>query len=194
MCPTPLGRIHSRVATVILLPALLGLILSLITMDASWIVFIAVFLLIGVTLDAAVYSWLIRYQPPWLTVVLAFFEFGLVLLVGAGLLKLNTDLIGGVPDIVEAIVFFWVAWALAAITKIVLLPLLSLTYLESAGEFRRAEWSVPAEQASFPVLAMPEGQPGALVERASGVHAKPLPRQPSPSGVHEVPAAMQARQ
>lgn len=187
MCPTPLGRIHTRVAAVSLLPALLGAVLSIVAMNASWIVLIAVFLIIGVLLDAAVYSWLVRYQPPWLTFLLAVFEFALTLLVGAGLLKLETDLIGGVPNIVEAIVFFWIAWSLAVATKIILFPLISLTYLESAGEFRRTTWSVPESQAAFPVLAAPEGGAGPVVRQASGVHAQPLERQPSPSGVHAAP-------
>ena len=39
--------------------------------------------------------------------------------------------------------FYFAAWLLAIFTKIVVLPNLSLTYLESAGEFRTTEWSIP---------------------------------------------------
>lgn len=181
MCPTPLGRIQTRVATIVL-PAVLGVILSLITGRPDWIVLIGVFLLLGVALDAAVYSWLIKYQPPWVTGVLAFGEFALLLLLA---FVLDLDL-----SLLEAVVFYWVAWALAIQTKIALLPIYSLTYLESAGEFRRIQWSIPASQAAFPVLASPEeasGGPGPVVRAASGVHARPLERQPSPSGVHAAP-------
>ena len=71
-----------------------------------------------------------------------------------------------------------------------LLPLISLTYLESAGEIRRIEWSIPESQVPLPVLASgaeAKRGPGPVVREASGVHAKPLPQLPSPSGVHRVP-------
>ena len=35
--------------------------------------------------------------------------------------------------------------------------------------------------------------PGPVLREASGVHAAPLRRIPSPSAIHEVPAAMQGR-
>jgi hypothetical protein len=174
MCPTPLGRIQTRVA-ILTLPALLGALLSLITGNEGWIVLIGVYLLMGVALDAGVYSWLIRYQPPWMTGVLGLVEFGL-LLVLASVLDVGLSL----P---EAIVFYWVSWLLAAGTRIVMLPILSLTYLESATEFRRAEWSIPASQVTLPALPA-SAEAGPLVRSASGVHPVPLERRPSPSGVH----------
>jgi len=183
MCPTPLGRVHTRVAT-IFLPALLGLILSLVTGRPDWIVLIGVFLLLGVALDAGLYSWLLKYQPPWMTFVLALAEFGL-LYVLANVLELNLSPL-------EAIVLYWVSWALAISSKVALLPIFSLTYLESAGEFRRVQWSIPAAQAALPVLAATpaaEAGPGPVVRGASGAHAIPLQRQPGPSAVHRVPAA-----
>jgi hypothetical protein len=144
VCPTPTGRIHTRVAT-ITLPALLGLILSLVTGRPDWIVLIGVYLLMGIALDTCLYSWLLRYQPPWMTFVLALGEFGL-LYVLANVLKLDLSPL-------EAIALYWASWILAIWTKVVLLPIFSLTYLESAFEFRRVQWSVPAEQALLPVLA-----------------------------------------
>lgn len=182
MCPTPTGRIHTRVAT-IALPALLGVILSIVTGREDWIVLIGVFLLLGVALDAGLYSWLLKYQPPWMTGVLALGELGL-LFVLANLLELDLS-----PA--EAIIFYWVAWALAISTKIAILPLVSITYLESSGEFRRTEWSVPASQASLPVLASQAeatAGPGPLVRGASGAHAVPLALKPSLSGVQAVPS------
>ena len=187
MCPTPIGRLHTRVA-IIALPAVLGAILWLITGREDWLVLIGVYLLLGVALDTAVYAWVIHWQPPWMTFVLALFELGL-LYVLAQILELNLTT-------AEAIIFYWAAWLLAIWTKIVILPLVSLTYLESAGEFRRVEWSIPESQVPLPVGAVPEAEAtaglGPVLREASGVHAALPKRLPSPSAIHEVPAAMQA--
>ncbi|MEA2428823.1 MAG: hypothetical protein QOF37_2451 [Thermoleophilaceae bacterium] len=187
MCPTPTGRIHTRTAS-ILLPALLGLIVSLISGHWDWLVLVGVYYLLGTFLDTAVYSWLLKYQPPWVGFVLALSEFGL-LLVLAGILNGKT---GGLSHIAvwQAAIFFWACWILAALTKIVILPIASLTYIESAGEFRRTEWSVPAPLESLPILASSaeaKAGPGPVIREASGVHARPLEPLPSPSGVHRVP-------
>lgn len=184
MCPTPIGRVHTRVATIVLGPAVLGLILTLISGHLDWIVLIGVYLLLGVVLDTIVYSWGLKYQPPWMTFVLALAEYGLLLAI--------TQLLEGFPNIsvVEATIFFWASWVLAIIVKIAVLPIISLTYLESAGEFRRTQWSLPAEQVALPVLASVEDArrgPGRLLSEASGVHARPLQQLPAPSGVRAVP-------
>lgn len=188
MCPTPLGRVHTRVAIILMGPAVLGLILTLTSGHLDWIVLIGVYLLLGVFLDTAVYSWLIPYQAPWVTFVLAVVEYGLLLSV--------TQLLQGFPNIsiIEATLFYWAAWVLAIWAKVVILPIASLTYLESAGEFRRIAWSVPAQQVALPVLASAAEArrgPGELVRAASGVHATPLESLPAPSGVHQVPTASQ---
>jgi hypothetical protein len=182
MCPTPLGRVHTRVST-LTLPALFATILSVVTGKPDWIVLIGVYLLMGVALDTGVYSWLLRYQPPWMTFVLAFGEFWL-LYVLANILKLDLSFL-------EALMLYWVSWLLAVATKIAILPIISLTYLESAFEFRRNEWSIPPSQAPLPLLASvaeAERGPGPVVKAASGVHAVPLERLPSPSALHRVPS------
>ena len=118
-------------------PAVLGLILTLITGHLDWIVLVGVYLLMGVVLDTCVYPFVLKYQPPWMTFVLALAECGLLLAI--------TQLLEGFPNIsvLEATIFYWACWVLAAIVKIVILPIISLTYIESAGEFRRVEWSLP---------------------------------------------------
>lgn len=187
MCPTPTGRVHTRVAT-IWLPALLGLILSLITGHPDWIVIIGIFLLMGVALDTLVYSWLFKYQPPWMTFVLALAEWGFLLVLVNLLNDASENLVNA--SILEASIFYWVSWLLAIWTKVAILPIVSLTYLESAGEFRRIQWSIPAQNVAVPVLASTEEAkrgPGPVVREASGTHARPLEPLPSPSGVHRVP-------
>lgn len=178
MCPTPIGRIHTRVFA--LIPgALFATIIALATGNADWIVLIGVFLLMGIALDTCVYQWAVRYQPPWMTFTLAVVEW-LLLLVLASILELDLT-------IWAASALYWIVWSMAAITKVVAFPIASLTYLESAGEFRTTEWSIPPSQASLPLLAAvgPGGPgPGLFEQAASGVGIKPIERQPSPSGVH----------
>ena len=190
MCPTPTGRIHTRTAT-IFLPALFGLIVSLVTGHFDWLALIGIYYIMGIFLDTAVYSWLFKFQPPWMTFVLAIAELGFLLVLAAIIGNVSDGGLEHTLPIYEAIIFYWVAWILAIpITKVVLLPLISVTYLESAGEIRRVEWSIPESQVPLPVLASgaeAKRGPGPVVREASGVHAKPLPQLPSPSGVHRLP-------
>ena len=94
-----------------------------------------------------------------MTGILALGEFGL-LYVLADVLKLDSDAGRGDPAL------YWVSWMLAAITRIALLPIVSLTYIESAAEFRRIEWSVPPSAVSLPVVA------------SAGVRRRARPRRP----------------
>ena len=184
MCPTPIGRLHTRTA-IIVGPALIGLIFSLVSGHWDWLALVGVYFMLGIFLDSAIYPWLLKWQPPWMGGVLAVAEFGL-LLVLAGILN---DKTGGLHNISigEAIWFYWLCWVVAALTKIVVLPIASLTYVESAAEFRTTEWSVPPPYEPLPVLASSaeaKAGPGPVIREASGVHAKPLEPLPSPSGVH----------
>ena len=145
MCPTILGRIETR--TFILIgPAILGAILSLLTGNEGFIVIIGIYLLQGVVLDIFFYPYVIKWQPPWLTFVLALAEF-VLLYVLSQVLEIGLS-----P--VQAIVFYWVSWVIAITTKIVVLPILSLSWIENAGEFRATGWAVVAQSAPVSAVAL----------------------------------------
>jgi hypothetical protein len=182
MCPTVLGRIQTR-TTILIGPAILGAILSIATGKPGFIVLIGVYLLMGVALDTGFYPFVIRWQPPWLTFVLACGEF-VLLYVLAQVLEL-----GLTP--VEAIVFYWVSWLIAITTKIVVLPILSLGWIENGGEFRMTGWTVPLAQEPLPaaaIAAVPvERTPLVQEFAAEGEVPRSVRDAPSPSTVDAIP-------
>jgi hypothetical protein len=186
MCPTVLGRVQTRVA-ILIGPAILGAILWLITGRSGFLTLIGVYLLLGIALDAGFYSWIIKWQPPWLTFVLAIGEFVLMYILA---IVLDLDI-----TMWQGIVWFWVAWTLAIWTKIVILPLISLTWIENGGEFRTTGWSIPPEQEPLPAAgavsapAVAAAGPPRLAREFSAVQEIPqeLRGVPSPSGVHRRP-------
>ena len=98
----------------------------------------------------------------------------------------------------DPIVEFWVAWWIAIWTKVVVLPLLSLSWIEDAGEFRQTGWSVPPEYVPLPVQVFTPQQAGAgpppLARKFSAAVIEipeELRRAPSPSGVHSIPKELQ---
>src|SRR5436190_12115905 len=111
----------------------------------GWIVTIGIYLLMGVALDAGLYQYVIKWQPPWLTFVLAVGEFIL-------LYPLVKVLDPGHFS-AEPILLYWVSWVIAISTKIALLPLLSLSWIENGGEFRIVGWSIPPESQPLPLVA-----------------------------------------
>jgi hypothetical protein len=200
MCPTALGRVQTRTFTLVL-PAILATILSLVTDNAGWIVTIGIFYLMGVALDLTVYQRFITWQPPWLTFVLAVAEFVilfvLVKILEPGHAPFGTpaaEAIVGVDDW-RPISLYWVSWWLANWTKIVMLPLVSLSWLENGGEFRQVGWTVAPEYQPIPIVAQAEpAAPGQLVREFSGAFeisdlrpARPL------TGVHDLPDALRKR-
>jgi hypothetical protein len=185
MCPTVLGRVQTR-WSILIIPAILAAIVSLITSNPGYIVLIGVYFVLGVALDTAFYPFVIRWQPPWLTFTLAVGEFVLVFIL-AHVLKV------GLTN-VEAIVEYWVVWWIAIWTKVVILPLLSLSWIENAGEFRSTEWSVAPEYLPLPVTAFTPiqegGGPPPLARKFSAAVIDipdELRRAPSPSGIHRMP-------
>lgn len=153
MCPTIAGRVQSRICA-FPLPTLLALLLSVLTGRWDWMAMIGLMLAMGIALDALVYPRLISYQPPWLTGVIGLAELGyLFVLVHLAGLQLAA---------VSAVGFYVAAWALATGTRIAIFPIASLTYLESAGEFRRVRWTIAESQQQVPVLAT-VGEAGPLL-------------------------------
>ena len=184
MCPSPLGRLQTRTA-ILFLPAVIGAILSLVTDNEGYIVIIGIYLLVGVTLDLLFYPLVINWQPPWLTFVLGLGEFVIVYLL-AQVLEVGLE-----PA--EAIIWYWVAWSIAVASRIVFLPIISLSWIENAGEFRSTGWSVPTSNEPIPILAVlpTGGAPGALAREFSTVNQIPddIRNLPSPSGVHRRPGS-----
>jgi hypothetical protein len=194
MCPTVLGRVQTRVA-ILVGPAILAAILSLATGDEGWVVTIGIYLLVGVALDTTLYPRLIRWQPPWLTFLLGVTEFVLVFVLvkvlqpgrpGFG----DPDALVGPAD-VKVIVFFWVCWLLAVTTRIVVLPIVSLSWLENGGEFRVTGWSIQPEAEPLPLVAAatPDAAGGRLVRELSAVHDRPVELRPPLSGSHARPVS-----
>lgn len=146
MCPTTLGRVETRGFTIIG-PALLSVALWLITGSPAWPELIAIYLGQGWALDTMLYAHVIRWQPPWLTGVLGAGEFVIVYVLAHALSLQLSNL--------DAVWFYWVSWTLAVCTKIALLPLLRVTWLEDGGEFRRIRWTVPVDREA----AAPPAQP-----------------------------------
>jgi hypothetical protein len=200
VCPTHLGRVQTRTFTLIG-PAILATVLSLVTENEGWIVTIGIYYLLGVALDLTVYARFITWQPPWLTFVLAVSEFAL-LFVLVKVLEPGHAPYGSPADeaIVGAddwrpIVLYWVSWVIADWTKIVVLPLVSLSWIENGGELRATGWSVAPQYQSLPVVAMPETGSGGLVREFSSAlsvadlqRARPLTSMGRPPGA-ETPSS-----
>jgi hypothetical protein len=197
MCPTILGRIQTRVA-VLVLPAIIAAIISLIDRNEGWIVTIGIYLLMGVALDAGFYRYVIKWQPPWLTGVIAVGEF-LLLFMLVKILEPGRAGFGepGVilgPDDWKPIALYWWSWALAVATRIVLFPLLSLTWIEDGGEFRVPGWSIPPEVEPVPIIASTQDvrAESPLAREFSSAHAV-IERKPGLTGAIEIPDAVARR-
>src|SRR5712692_8919470 len=188
MCPTVVGRIETRVMT-LAGPVLLASLLSILFRDEGWIVTIGMYLLMGVALDVLVYQWVIRWQPPWLTGVLAVSEFVLLFVLvkvfqpgqpGFG----DPDPLPGSLDW-HPVLLYWASWCIAIVTKIVVLPLVSLSWIEDGGELRKTGWTVPVQRERVPVVAAARDDPHETeVAREFATafpNLEPLDRKPAPA-------------
>jgi hypothetical protein len=188
MCPTVLGRVQTR-WSILIIPAIIAAIISAITGNPSWIVLIGLYFVIGVALDTAFYPFIIRWQPPWLTFTLTVGEFILVYLAAHVLKGIHFS-----SPVLTPILIFWIGWWIAIWTKVVILPLFSLSWIENAGEFRSTDWSVAPEYLPLPITAFTptqaSGGPPPLARKFSAAVIEipeELRRAPSPSGVFQVP-------
>lgn len=178
MCPTLLGRLQTRIV-ILLLPAVLAALLSLLTGNGEWLALVGLYLVMGAVLDCCVYSPVVSWQPGWLTGILGLAEYVL-------LVVLALALGFGIP-VWQATIFYAVVWVVAQCVRIAVLPLLFLTRLEDGGELRPVRWSVPPQQEQLPVLAAP-GE--VLPERLTGVWNRPSQvgeALPAPSQIGPIP-------
>src|SRR5262249_17980773 len=121
MCPTTLGRIQTR-AAILVIPIVLAAIPSPVLWDEGWIETILLYLGMGIALDVLVYRYTIRWQPPWLTGLLALAEFVLLFILVKEVQPGQPGF--GDPDPLPAtgdcrpVLLFWVAWCIAIATQI----------------------------------------------------------------------------
>ena len=178
MCPTPLGRVQTRIL-ILILPALIGLVVSLATGNWGYVALVGLYLVMGAFLDLALYGWIVWWQPPWLTGLLGLAEYVLLLMLA---LSLGFDI-----PIWAATVFYVGVWLVAQAVRIALLPLIFLTRIEDGGEVRRLRWTVSPRLEQVPVIAL-GGE--ALPARLSGVWSRPSQMGqalPAPSQVGRIP-------
>jgi hypothetical protein len=191
MCPTLWGRLETRVLTLIG-PAFLATAISLLTRNEGWIVTIGILLMMGVVLDILFYPRIITWQPPWLTFVLAVGEFILLFLL------IKTLHPGHIPygdadpligfDDWRPVLLFWTSWLVAIATKIAVLPLISLSWIEDGGELRRTGWTVAPERERLPLIATldPAAASTRLIREFSTVRPSPETAKPSLSAIRSV--------
>jgi hypothetical protein len=137
------GRLESRLAAV-LLP--LGVAIALAAALPAWwpVQLAALMIAVGITLDAAVYHPLLRYQPGWVALPLGALELVLVTA-----LAFAFDVAAPVD---AAVAFFAASWLWAQILGHAALPLLRPEYAEDGGELARAGTLAAAGVASAFVL------------------------------------------
>lgn len=130
MCFTFIGRLHTRLALLVV-PLLFTGMIVLLTGERAYFTLFGLMAVSGLALELGVYSWLIQYQPRWLTILLAVPEFLLVW----WLMALFGPALAGVSNR-QAIGLFAAAWLINWLTLQIVLPLLWPRWAEDSGEFR----------------------------------------------------------
>ncbi len=133
MCLTAVGRLHTRL-TSLLLPLALALVLIAGTGDGVYARVFGLMALSGIGLDMLAYSWLIAFQPRWLFVLLGGLEW-LVVSRLATLPMLQITL----PQ-AAALRFYLASWLLAWLSIEWLLPLLHPRWAELGGAWWPTRW------------------------------------------------------
>jgi hypothetical protein len=161
------GRVESRLATLVPVLAVAGLLVPL--LGRWWPVeAVGLMLLVGLALDVQAYHRLLAYQPGWAALPMGLLELGLVLVL--------MRLLGIDAPLDEALALFAGGWALAQLLGHAGFPLMRLGYAEEGGEL-----GALGPAAALVVLG---GFVGAgstayalrppVVHLAAGVHAGPL--------------------
>lgn len=179
MCPTLLGRLHTRLAMVAL-PALAAAIAFWLGAGAHWLALAGMWLVLGAAVDAGLYRPLVRWQPGVLTVGMGLAEWILV----AGVAHAVHLGIG----VVALSVAYWSGWLVGHAVRLAVLPVVFVTRQEEGGEVGRPRWWIPAGQHVRPP-APDRGTP--LPPRLSGLWTHPTsdgPALPPPSHVGPIPA------
>ena len=145
-----------------IVPGLVACAWGLATRDAAWPAFVGLMLVCGAALDAGVYRPLVRWQPAWLGVAMAVFEWALVV----GL----AEMLGFPRGEAATTAAYWLAWTVAQGVRVALLPVLFVTRLEEGGELGRSRWWIPDGQRQ---LSAHPGDGEALPERLSALWARP---------------------
>jgi hypothetical protein len=163
------GRIETRLAAAVL-PVVVAAVLSPL-LHKWWPLELAgLMLVIGLTLDVALYHRLLPYQPGWTAVPLGLLELSLVM-VAANALELNAPLR-------PALAFFAGSWLVLQVLAHAGLPLARLSWPEDGGELGR------------PGLALSAAAPLAALAILGTAWAVEPPTVRLPAGVHEGPLVL----
>ena len=124
------GRWHTRLLTLVG-PFCLAWGMAAAYSDPDYWLLFDLMVVVGLTLDAGVYGWLIGYQPRWLTIGLGGVEFLLLKWIVEWPYPLEIRL-----HTRQALVFYGVAWLMTWATTQLILPWLRPRWTEEGGELR----------------------------------------------------------